>query len=162
MRKCSLKGFTLLEVIIVIIIISVLTSLALPRYKKFIQQAYAAEAFSTMGVLKRAAERCILMGGGIYDNCILNSPYGTEINLLDVGDPGKSPNAHFRYEVKTMGHTGPEGGPDTIAVTAYRNTLDGGGGETDYLYMDFDIDGQQYCETDGIFEGMKCPWPRNW
>ena len=48
------KGFTLLELLMVVIIVGVLASLALPQYSGFIEKARAAEATATIGAIKNA------------------------------------------------------------------------------------------------------------
>ncbi|MDP8212163.1 MAG: prepilin-type N-terminal cleavage/methylation domain-containing protein [Candidatus Zapsychrus exili] len=56
-------GFTLLELIIVIIIVGVLASLALPRFFNVIKFAKSTEAVNTFGTIKRTIDRCAMMGG---------------------------------------------------------------------------------------------------
>ncbi|OQA56473.1 MAG: Fimbrial protein precursor [Candidatus Omnitrophica bacterium ADurb.Bin277] len=48
------KGFTLIEVLIVIVIISVLAALVIPRFTGHGERARAAEAVVTLGALHRA------------------------------------------------------------------------------------------------------------
>ncbi|HNX68707.1 MAG TPA: prepilin-type N-terminal cleavage/methylation domain-containing protein [Candidatus Omnitrophota bacterium] len=55
--KRSIKGFTLIEVLIVVVIIAILASLILPRMTSQVGKAQAAEAFQMSGAIKRAAER---------------------------------------------------------------------------------------------------------
>ncbi|HNX68065.1 MAG TPA: prepilin-type N-terminal cleavage/methylation domain-containing protein [Candidatus Omnitrophota bacterium] len=50
------KGFTLIEVLIVVVIIAVLASLILPRMTAQIKRAESAEAMQMIGVMRRAAE----------------------------------------------------------------------------------------------------------
>ncbi len=56
------KGFTLVEILVVVLIIGILSSVALPNYKRSIEKTRATEAMSTVkavndGVYAYAAER---------------------------------------------------------------------------------------------------------
>jgi len=53
----SKKGFTLLEVLIVVIIIGILASIALPQYMGALKKASAAEAFTNLGGLRSSVDR---------------------------------------------------------------------------------------------------------
>jgi len=63
MKLNKKSGFTLLEIIIVIIIIGVLASLALPKFFSTIQFAKSTEAMNALGEIRRAADRCAMMDG---------------------------------------------------------------------------------------------------
>ncbi|MBF0388331.1 MAG: prepilin-type N-terminal cleavage/methylation domain-containing protein [Candidatus Omnitrophica bacterium] len=56
MRK---SGFTLIEIIIVIVILGVLASLAVPRLVAQIEASSSAEAMQMLGVIKRAFVSCV-------------------------------------------------------------------------------------------------------
>ena len=54
----STKGFTLIEIIIVIVILGVLATLALPKITNQLEAANASEAISTLGAIRTAAGSC--------------------------------------------------------------------------------------------------------
>lgn len=94
--KNNRSGFTLLEIIIVIIIVGVLASLALPRLFNTVEYSRSTEALNVIGGLKRQADRCALAREATtgvpadYGNCITWDQLSTE-------DPGTVPGAIFTY-----------------------------------------------------------------
>jgi prepilin-type N-terminal cleavage/methylation domain-containing protein len=60
------KGFTLIEILIVVVIIAVLAALIIPRFLDQSEKARIAEALTTFGVIKRAAERIYDLGGNSF------------------------------------------------------------------------------------------------
>ena len=55
--KINKKGFTLVEVLTVVIIVGVLSSLALPQYRRVVERARATEAIAELKTLYDASER---------------------------------------------------------------------------------------------------------
>ena len=108
------SGFTLLEVIIVIIIIGVLASLALPRFFSTVEYSRGTEAMQSLATVRQSVERCYLMRSS-FNNC-------TSFTTLDVEDPGSTPNSHFTYGISSAAQA--------YTITATRNTRDGGSGGT--------------------------------
>ena len=111
-RNQKESGFTLLEIIIVIIIVGVLASLALPKFFKTVEYSRATEALASLNAVRQSMERCYLQRNS-YANC---GSFGN----LDLEDPANSPNNHFTY--------GWQGVPTqtTFTIRATRNTRDGG------------------------------------
>ena len=110
MKLKQKSGFTLLEIIIVIIIVGVLASLALPRLFSTVEFSRSGEALASFSSLRSSLERCYLQ----------NSSYATcTMATIDLTDPGTSPNAHFSYGVGGQTATG-------YLITATRTTRDGG------------------------------------
>ncbi len=92
-------AFTLIEIIIVIVIIGVLATLALPKITGQIEASRAAEAMNMLGAIKRAAEqRCVDMGGSAvsfkdctkFDQLGITPPTGSlfEYYALNTTSPG--------------------------------------------------------------------------
>ena len=112
MKKWNKKnGFTLLEIIIVVIIIGILASLALPRFFKTVEFSRANEALAGLSAIRRAMERCYLFKNQ-YNSC-------TTFADLDVEDPGGLTNAHFSYAISAPTAA-------NFTITATRLSLDGG------------------------------------
>ena len=109
------SGFTLLEIIIVIIIVGVLASLALPRLFSTIEFSRSTEAFSSITTVRSSMERCYLMNDESYSGC---GDLGTGFNDLDIDDPTDAPNAHFTYSI--------EAAASAYTITAQRKAADGG------------------------------------
>jgi prepilin-type N-terminal cleavage/methylation domain-containing protein len=50
------KGFTMIEIMVVIVIVAILAAIALPTYFEYVKSAYAAEAKSVIGNIDNAAK----------------------------------------------------------------------------------------------------------
>ena len=106
------SGFTLIEIMIVVIIIGVLASLALPKFFSTVEYSRSQEALSGIATVRGGLERYYVSKGNSYT--------GATTSNIDTGDPLKGQaNAHFAL---TVGSTGTSG----YTITATRNTVDGG------------------------------------
>ncbi len=105
------NAFTLLEIIIVVIIIGVLASLALPRLVSTIEFSRSSEALSALTALRSSVERCYLFSSS-YLNC------NTFANI-DLTNPSQAPGAHFTYAWVNVA-------ANAYTLQAGRNTVDGG------------------------------------
>ena len=106
------KGFTLLELLVVLIIIGVIVSLAFPNFFALIERSRANEAMNASVSLRAAVERCWLSNNQSYTSCVT-------IASLDIGDPGAATGQpHFTYAITS--------GAVNYTITATRNTMRGG------------------------------------
>lgn len=104
-------GFTLLEIIIVIIIVGVLASLALPRFFSTVEYSRSTEAMNALGIIRESIVRC----GVISDNVVGCDNFPA----LDMDDPSVEPGSHFSYQIAVSA-------ANSFTVTAIRNTINGG------------------------------------
>ncbi len=115
--KNNNSGFTLLEVIIVIIIVGVLASLALPRLVGSIEYSRSQEPLDVMGLIRKSVENCAAQNNyANYTNC-------TTWAQIGVTDPGTTPQTHFTYGA---GPTMAGAPPTSYVITATRIAFEGG------------------------------------
>ena len=98
------KGFTMLEILIVIIIIAILATFAIPQYLKASRRAIAAEAVTGIGSIRGALARYFQEHNKLTKT----------IADLDVDDPGKVKHSNFSYTIPST--SSPEVGSSGIGL----------------------------------------------
>jgi len=92
-RSKTRKGFTLVELADVIVIIGVLAAFGVPRFLKSVERSKAAESFSYLSAVRSSQERYLAQYG----------QYSTDLTQLDIQIP--SP-AYFTIGTVSAGSTG--------------------------------------------------------
>ena len=79
------KGFTLIELMIVVAIIGILAAIAIPQYQNYIAKSQVSRAVAELGAIKTAYETCILDGNVAAGACNLG---WTNSNIVTQITPG--------------------------------------------------------------------------
>lgn len=78
------KGFTLIELMIVVAIIGILAAIAIPQYQNYIARSQVSRAVAELGALKTAYETCLNDGKTSKDQCDLGF---TGSNIISLANP---------------------------------------------------------------------------
>lgn len=111
------KGFTLAELLIVVVILGILAGVALPRFFPQSEKAKVAEAIGFLGAIRSGEEAYILENGECLN--VAENAADTEWEKLGMNNPnGQGSLVHyFKYKV-----TGCTSGGSSFFVTATRTT----------------------------------------
>jgi type IV pilus assembly protein PilA len=113
MKKSAQKGFTLIELMIVVAIIGILAAVALPQYQTYVAKSQAARVMTEIGSLKTIVETCLLEGrtnpvdstgdATVATNCVIGFGGST---LLGADIPGTAPAGTGPVDITITAATG--------------------------------------------------------
>ena len=116
-RVRTRKGFTLVELAVVIVIIGVLAAFGVPKFLQSVEKSKAAEAFNYLSTLAAAQERYIAQNGTYYNGTV-QTIGGSNTDGIDVTLPTLQ---YFTAGTCTAGGAGSSGsGTPTWTCTLTR------------------------------------------
>ncbi|MCQ4225408.1 pilin [Stutzerimonas stutzeri] len=139
MKTQMQKGFTLIELMIVVAIIGILAAIAIPQYQNYVGRANFASGLSTLSALKTNIESYIMEEGSF--------PATTN---LDAATLGMEPDANPLGDI-TLAASGTDGG----GVATFTFSKGNPGINTKKVELTRDDDGVWTCSTDADAKYVK-------
>jgi prepilin-type N-terminal cleavage/methylation domain-containing protein len=117
-RRC--KGFTLVELAVMVVIVGILAAFAVPRFLDSVERSKAGEAFNYLSAVRSAQERYQVRQGTYADDISKLDMQVPEPRYFSVGTPvpGETSSLENSWTL-TLTRTGKTGGygPYTVVFT---------------------------------------------
>ena len=109
------KGFTLMELIIVVVIIGILAMVGLPQFFRVAERGRAAEGIAALGAIRSAQLRFAAETGS-------TATLATQLDM-DMPGAGTAPALKFFVVAIPAGAINPNTAPTGVVATAARNNI---------------------------------------
>ena len=110
MKAQMQKGFTLIELMIVVAIIGILAAIAIPQYQNYVAKSQVSRVMAETGSLRTVVETCMMEGKDFASDPACELGW-TESNLIGEGEgEGGNPQTGLTVEIDL--------GANTASITA--------------------------------------------
>ena len=129
------KGFTLIEMLVVVLIIGILAGIALPQYRKSVEKAKLSEALMNLNIMVGAMQRYMLNNSSTD---LVSFKDFTDVELVG-GEWSKPEGATSQYITKDFTYYDPVCDSSSCSVEISRNG---------YIYtLVYDTSSNKFCAT---------------
>ena len=141
MKVSNKRGFTLIEVLVVVLIIGILAAVALPQYQKAVEKSRVSEALVLLKAIARANQVYYMTHGTYADNI-------TDLDIAVPGASGGYNRINTQYFEYGVAHTD---GKKTLALVQRRPHS-----QKYALYININTPNEITCEVyDSQFEWVR-------
>ncbi|MBO4706967.1 MAG: prepilin-type N-terminal cleavage/methylation domain-containing protein [Elusimicrobiaceae bacterium] len=91
------KGFTLLELLVVVLIIGILASIALPQYNKAVEKAKLSEALINIKTIEASVDRYLLTNSIPVNETNISDKLDVDLSGGEWNDYGEYKTENFSY-----------------------------------------------------------------
>ncbi len=130
-NRKGFKGFTLVELAVVIVIIGVLAAFGVPRFIKSVERSKAAEAFSYLAAIRSAQERYHAREGNYADDIAKIDIKVSVPKYFTIGAITPSGSGIEAGWTQTLTRIGPSAGYGAYTVSFTQDGYDSGNSSID-------------------------------
>lgn len=121
--RCDVRGFTLIELMIVVVIVAILAGIAFPSFMGSIRKSRRSEAFTALSNVQQAQER-FRGNNATYASSLTAAPANVDPTLRGLGLTSTTPGGYYTIALSNVDPTSYE-----VTATAVSGTSQAADGD---------------------------------